>query len=403
MRKYKVKYVDIHDRITTEIVYADSEDNVVAKLSLAKETLKITDKGRIIPTPKIIKDIFHTDRLSPKELADILRNISYTRQSGLTLIDSLNVLSSTGSLKQVMLCHSLLMSLKQGASLADAFAKEARRLPMDVSGVIAASAKADTLNEVLLTLADQLESSVSITNKVRSAMLYPCVILAIAIVVAWYLFVSIIPQVATVIQSIGHATLPDSTLAILGISIFLQEHGLIVILGLIASIMLLVIFFKKIIPRFKDKLALCIPVIGDVLRDGELVRFLNHFAFLLHAGFTTSDAIDAAIRVVNNRFIASGLNRSLKSIVDGYSLTAALAVSDVFTPLELQMINVGEKSGNMYEVCTTLARQLYEQSDRHLQNMIKLIEPAIMIIVGALVGIIMVAIYQPLFELMSIV
>lgn len=403
MHKYKIKYVDAHERVTSETVFAESSEDAVEKLSLAKEILRVSDKGRMMQLPSGIQSVFHMNRVSPKELADILRNISYTRQSGLTVIDSLNVLSSSGSTRQVMLCHALLQSIKEGASLAEAFAKEASRLPMDISGVIAASSKADTLNSVLLSLADQLESAVSITNKIRSAMLYPCVILLIAIVVACYLFMSIIPQVAAVIQGIGNTQLPDSTTAILGISSFLQTNGLLLLIIVIAVGILLAILFKKVFPHFKDKAALCIPVVGDILRDGELVRFLNHFAFLLDAGFTSSDAMDAAIHVINNRFISTSLLKSLQAIADGYSISAALAISDMFSSLELQMITVGEKSGNVSEVCTTLASQLHEQSDRHLQNVIKLVEPAIMIVVGALVGVIMVAIYQPLFELMSIV
>lgn len=403
MHKYKIKYVDIHDRTLVDIVYADDIDTAKNKLTTAVEILKVSDKGKLMRSPEFIRKMFHTDRLSHKELADILRNISYTRQSGLTIIDSLNVLSSTGSVKQIMLCHALLKSLKEGASLADAFAREVYRLPMDVSGIIAASSKADTLNAVLLTLADQLESSIAITNKVRSAMMYPCIILVIAIAVACFLFVSIIPQVATVIQGIGHTSLPDSTMTILGISSFLQENGIFVLTGLIIAIVLVGILFKKVIPKVKDFIVLHIPVIGSILRDEELVRFLNHFAFLLRAGFTSSDAVDAAIRVVNNRCISSNLSHALQAIHDGYSLTAALAGSNMFTSLELQMLNVGETSGNISEVCTTLAKQLYEKSERHLQDMVKLIEPAIMIVVGVLVGIIMVAIYQPLFELMSII
>lgn len=403
MHKYKIKYIDIHERVVSEIVYAESEELATSKLVLSKEIIKISDKGKIMSAPSVIRKLLHTERLSPKELADILRDISYTRQSGLTIIDSLSVLSSTGSIRQIMLCHSLLTSLREGLSLADAFAREKYRLPMDVSGVIAASSKADTLNAVLITLADQLEATVNITNKVKSAMLYPCVILAIAVIVAWYLFVSIIPQVASVIQSIGHTSLPDSTIAILGLSTFLQDNGIVVAIGAVGIILLLLLLFKKVLPRFRDRVVLHIPIVGDVLRDGELVRFLNHFSFLLKAGFTSSDAVDAAIRVTNNCYISASLKRSLKAITDGYSLSSALAISNVFKPLEMQMLNVGEKSGNMPEVCTTLANQLYEQSDRRLQNMIKLVEPAIMIIVGVLVGIIMIAIYQPLFELMSIV
>ena len=165
-----------------------------------------------------------------------LRHLSYTKSAGLSLIDSLMIMSSTGTIRQVTLCNKLLTSMQAGQSLAEAFEEHEYLLPLKISPIIKASSDSGTLETVLMSLAEQLEKSITMSNKIKTAMIYPVIVLIVAFAVTWFLFTTIIPQIADVITTIGDGQLPIMTSIILGIGSFLNTNWLIILLAILAII-----------------------------------------------------------------------------------------------------------------------------------------------------------------------
>lgn len=401
MYKYKIRYKDDHDLPYTTKLYANSPEDATLKLTGAKEIIKITNLGKAMEAPLFIEKMFHINRLKPRELADILRHLSYTKSAGLSLIDSLMIMSSTGTIRQVTLCNKLLTSMQAGQSLAEAFEEHEYLLPLKISPIIKASSDSGTLETVLMSLAEQLEKSITMSNKIKTAMIYPVIVLIVAFAVTWFLFTTIIPQIADVITTIGDGQLPIMTSIILGIGSFLNTNWLIILLAILAIICITVFIVKRKAAIAQSRFALHAPLTGCIVRDSEMVKFYSHFAFLLQAGFTASAALDTAAQIVSNKYLRNCLDMAYKRVLQGYSISEALTMSNVTTTLESQIISIGETSGRLADVSVSISEQLANESDRRLQNLLRIMEPTVMLVIGAIVGVIMIAIYQPLFEMMT--
>ncbi len=403
MHKYKIAYINAFGEEQTVIFYAPGEEYVRLRLVDAAKILYIKDYGQCVPIPKFLQSWLHIYKLSHKEMADLLRSIAYTRQAGLTVIDSLLSLATTGTKSQIFVCNQLLLHLGEGSSLAEAFNLEADYFPLNVGGIIAASSKAGTLNNTLFSLAEQLDDYNKITSKVKTAMTYPVFIILVTIAAVIFLCSSIIPQVAKIIQQINGINLPRSIQVILSLDEFLKTDGIlfITIFGLL--LILLLIMLGSLLHRWKDIILIRIPILGQIIKSGDLVHFLSHFAFLIDAGFSNADAFSASLAVVQNEYARKHLKYSYNAVLEGQTVTNALSLSKLFSRTELQMINVGEKSGELRSVFKLMSRQLSDEADRDSQRLMRLIEPIIMIIIGLIVGIIMLFIYEPLFELVSMI
>lgn len=403
MHKYKVVYIDAFGEERTVVLYAPAENYVNLRLVDAMRILCIKDYGQSIPIPKFLQESLQIYRLSHKEMADLLRNIAYTHQAGLTVIDSLLALAVTGTKRQIYVCNQLLLHLSEGLSLAEAFNIESHLLPLNIGGIIAASSKAGTLDGTLFSLAEQMEDYNKITSKIKTIMAYPLFIVLVTIVAVVFLCSSIIPQVAKIIQEIDGVALPESIQAILRFNEFIKADGSLFITIFCLLLILLLIVLSRLIHKVRDIALIHIPVLGRIIRAGDLVHFLSHFAFLIEAGFSNADAFSASLAVMQNGYLKKHLEQSYKAVIEGQSLTNAMTLSKLFSRAELQMIDVGEKSGALRSVFRLMSKRLSDEADRDSQRFMQLVEPVVMIIIGLLVGAIMLFIYEPLFELVSMI
>lgn len=403
MHKYRITYIDLQGVTTRVIVFAKTPDDAVQRILSLKLIINIRDLGKVIEPPEVLKNVFRLEKLSSRELADILRLLAYTKNAGLSIISSFESLSSAGSKKQILFCSNILDLVRKGSSLADAFQQYEYLLPIHVSSIIRSSSEAGTLSEVLLSLSDQLESNVAVSNKVRTAMIYPAIVLIIAIAVTIFLFTGIIPEVASVLKNLGDAELPTATQIIINTGKFLQQYGLILLGGLVGIIIVVRLAFHKQLMTFKAKFAAKFPFISKVVVSGEMAKFYSHLGFLLKAGFPVDAAVSSAINVMNNAYLKQCLGNSLAAVQHGNNIAEALRISHIVSDVHLQLLYTGSASGRLIEICETLSQQLIDETNRSISRLLKIIEPVIMLIVGGIVGIVMVAVYQPLFEMMTVI
>ena len=403
MHKYRITYIDLQGVTTRVIVFAKTPDDAVQRILSLKLIINIRDLGKVIEPPEVLKNVFRLEKLSSRELADILRLLAYTKNAGLSIINSFESLSSAGSRKQILFCSNILDLVRKGSSLADAFQQYEYLLPIHVSSIIRSSSEAGTLSEVLLSLSDQLESNVAVSNKVRTAMIYPAIVLIIAIAVTIFLFTGIIPEVASVLKNLGDAELPTATQIIINTGKFLQQYGLILLGGLVGIIIVVRLALHKQLMTFKAKFAAKFPFISKVVVSGEMAKFYSHLGFLLKAGFPVDAAVSSAINVMNNTYLKQCLGNSLAAVQHGNNIAEALRISHIVSDVHLQLLYTGSASGRLIEICETLSQQLIDETNRSISRLLKIIEPVIMLIVGGIVGIVMVAVYQPLFEMMIVI
>lgn len=403
MHKYKVVYLDFQETKRRCFVFADSESEALQHIIDLKHTIAVRDFGKLLEPPKLIKDIFHLERLSYRELADILRLLAYTKRAGLSSTGSFETLVSMGTRHQILFCSRVLSLLKNGVSLADAVQQYEYMLPVTISGVLRSSSESDKLYDVLIDLAEQLEQNLSITSKVKTALIYPIIVLAVALLVTIFLFVKIIPEVADILQDLGGSTLPATTQGILALGSFLSHYGILLLMGLALLVFLYLIIFHKKHKWIKAKLRARLPILRRIVMPGELSKFYSHFAFLLSAGFAIDTSLQLAADTCDNEYIKHRLLLAQSFLQRGFSITEALKSTGVINSASLQLIYTGSLSGNLMEVCRSLADQLRDETNRAIARLLKILEPAVMLVIGAIVGVIMVAVYQPLFEMMTVV
>lgn len=403
MHKFKITYMDLQGNKTSSDIFADTQEEAIQRLFGAKSIVSIKDRGKVIEPPAFLKNVLRLEKLSPRELADILRLLAYTKKAGLSTTNSFESLVSTGSRRQILFCSRVLEALKAGNSLAEAIQQVEYMLPLKISGIIKSSSDSGNLYDVLLSLSNQLESNVTTSNNIRTAMIYPMLVLIIAIAVTVFLFSSIIPEIAGVLKNLSNDDLPATTQLILDIGQFFQHYGVVILIGIITFCLIIRIGFNKQYLSVKAKLAATAPLIRKVIVPGEMSKFYSHFAFLLKAGFPVDTALLSASNVLNNSYLQKCILKSHDAISRGYSISEAMRVSGIVNVVNLQLLHTGAGSGRLIDVCETISQQLLDETDRNITRLLKILEPAIMLIVGGIVGIIMIAVYQPLFEMMTIV
>lgn len=403
MHKYKITYLDLQNSKEHISLFAESSEEAIQRVFSLKTIISIRDCGKVIEPPKIFKSIFRLERLSFRELADILRLLAYTKKAGLSITASFETLVTTGSKRQVLFCSRVLELLRKGASLADSIQRYEYMLPLPISGVLRSSSDSGNLYEILLNLAEQLESNVTTTNKIKTAMIYPVIVLVVALAVAVFLFTGIIPEVADILRELGNSELPATTQAVLNVGDFFERYGLLILFGLTFTYVLFRVVCRKKYSLIHSRFLVKAPFFRKIVLPGELSKFYGHFAFLLEAGFPIDDALLSASNVINNLYLQKCILRAHTSVQNGFSIAEAMKYTHIADDITLQLLHTGATSGNLVGVCQTISKQQSDDTNRSIARLLKILEPIIMLVVGAIVGVIMISVYQPLFEMMTVV
>ena len=199
-----------------------------------------------------------------------------------------------------------------------------------------------------------------------------------------------------------NAALPAPTQAVLNISNFLRDRGVLLIAGLIGLVVAYKLFVRKPSGRLAvDKFKLRMPLLGDLLRKSSVSRFTRTLATLLSSGVSILDALNITAKTSGNMVLQQAIKRAMISIAEGETITAPLKDSGVFPPMVTQMISVGEKTGGLDEMLTKIADFYDEEVDAAVAALTSIIEPVIIVIMGAMIGGILIAMYLPMFDIVG--
>jgi type IV pilus assembly protein PilC len=291
--------------------------------------------------------------------------------------------------------------VEAGASLADAMKKHPKVFDPLFTNMIAAGEAGGILDTILKRLAVYIEKAVKLKSQVKSAMIYPIAVIVIAAVVVGVILWKVIPTFANLFAGLG-AELPLPTRVVIAASNGLVRYGAFLIVGLVAASFALKSYYGTPKGRMAiDALVLRMPVLGSLMRKIAVARFCRTLSTLLASGVSILEALDITARTSGNAVIEEAILTTRKSIERGETVAQPLKDTAVFPPMVVQMIGVGEATGALDTMLSKIADFYEEEVDVAVAGLLTLLEPIMIAFLGGIVGGIVIAMYMPIFSLIS--
>ncbi len=332
----------------------------------------------------------------------------FTRQfatmigAGLPMVQCLEILATQMESKE--LCHIISQvkeSVQGGSTLAEALGRHPKVFDHLYVNMVEAGEMGGALDTILVRLAVYREKADALVRKVKGAMVYPTVVAVVAIGVTIAMLTFIVPVFAKMFSGLG-AELPKPTQIVLGISHFLKGYFLYLVLGTFAFTAGFIYWVRTESGRAMfDAGLLKAPVFGNLVRKSSVARFTRTLGTLISSGVSILDALEITAKTAGNVVIAKAIRKSVLSIAEGDTITAPLKETGVFPPMVTQMISVGEKTGGLDEMLNKIADFYDEEVDQAVSALTSLIEPVIIVFMGAIIGGILIAMYLPMFDIIG--
>ncbi|UCD11797.1 MAG: type II secretion system F family protein [Nitrospinaceae bacterium] len=377
-------------------VEAEDEKSAVAKLKL--QNIRVTS----IRKKKARSEFFgpKKQKITGRDLVIFTRQFSTMVDAGLPLVQCLDILGKQADNKTF---GDIILQVKNnieiGGDLSDSMRKHPKVFDELFTNLVEAGETGGILDVILKRLAEYIEKAEALKKRVKSAMVYPAVIITVAVGVVAFLMVFVIPAFATMFEGAGQ-DLPGPTKVVLMVSDFFRTKWYYMLIGGAAIYFL----FKKIYATDKgrieiDRTALKLPVVGVLIRKVSVAKFTRTLGTLVASGVPIIEALDICARTSGNKIVELAVVKTIESIKEGESISAPLAREDVFPPMVIQMIDVGENSGSLDSMLMKIADFYDEEVDAAVSALTSLLEPMLMVFLGILVGFIVVAMYLPIFKL----
>jgi type IV pilus assembly protein PilC len=337
-----------------------------------------------------------------QEVSRFTRQFATMIGAGLPMVQCLEVLAAQSENKELAKIVSQVKDGVQGGStLSEALARHNKVFDQLYTNMVEAGEMGGALDAILQRLASYREKADRLVRKVKGAMVYPAVIVFVAIAVTVGMLAFIVPVFAKMFGGLN-AELPMPTQVVLQISHFLKANFLYLVLATIGAFAALAWYRKTPAGALvTDKILLRSPVLGTLVRKSSVARFTRTLGTLLASGVSILDALDITAKTAGNTVIARAIHKSVMSIAEGDTITAPLKASGVFPPMVTQMISVGEKTGGLDEMLTKIADFYDEEVDEAVSALTSIIEPIIIVFMGIVIGAILVAMYLPMFDIIG--
>jgi type IV pilus assembly protein PilC len=346
---------------------------------------------------------FLSGKTSLKDKIILTQQLAVMIKSGLSVVDALDALKGEVSNKKFAKeIGEIINDVKGGTQLSDAMAKFPDSFSEVYVNTVKSGEKSGKLDSVLDGLTVQLEKDYEISSKLRGAMVYPIFVMITLIVVMAVILIVIIPQLKLIFDDAG-APLPALTRAIVAISFFLKNNIIWIVIG-IAILSVLISYFAKTKEgrHLFDSMKLHIPVLGNLFKKTYMAKFTRTFAGLTSAGLPLLDIFETSKRVIGNVLYEEELDRMIKKVEVGQSVSKVLKESKLFPAIIGQLASVGEKSGSMDKVFESMANFFDKDVENITNNLSTLLEPILMIVMGAGIGLIIMSVLQPIYGLVNV-
>ncbi|HOP61690.1 MAG TPA: type II secretion system F family protein [Candidatus Saccharicenans sp.] len=344
------------------------------------------------------------EKVKLKELSFFSRQLSVLIDAELPLIQSLGLLAEQQKNKYfARVITEVKEDVEAGAALNQALRKHPKVFDDLYCNLVASGEQSGSLDTMLRRLADYQESMLKLRAKVKQAMIYPTAIVAFAIIVAIFMLWKVIPVFGGIYQELG-AQLPGLTAAVLGLSNFVSDYIVFIVVGLIAIIVLYRQWSKTPAGReIVDRTKLKLPIMGNLMQKISLSRFTRTLSTLIGGGVPMLESLKIASTTTDNVIIERQVLNARQMVSEGKNLHESLkkASQDQFPAMMIQMVNVGESTGTLDEMLGKLANFFDDEVDNAVSSLLSALEPLVLIFVGGIVGTLVISMYLPLFNLIQ--
>ncbi|HHV35405.1 MAG TPA: type II secretion system F family protein [Syntrophomonadaceae bacterium] len=339
-------------------------------------------------------------RVRIRELAVFCRQFAIMNAAGIPLLQSLHDLGeqTTDKLLQKVISEAV-VSLERGKSLSEAFHANSDSLPPIMINMLTAAEVSGSLDLALERLADNFEKEVQVREKIKSALTYPVLVAVVALLAVAVLLVYVVPIFVDVFEQVG-ASLPAATRLLLALSSVLRQYSPVVVLSL--PLLFLAVKYAqkiKIVYTTRDRLFLTLPGVSSITIGITISRFAHTLSMLLKSGLPLLESLAVTEKVVGNSIAALEISEARRGIEAGERIAPAFLKSRVFPKMIVSMIETGEESGALVEILEKLGSYYDQDVEVTITRMASLLEPALITVVGIMVGFIALSIYLPLFGL----
>jgi type IV pilus assembly protein PilC len=381
----------------------EADNEAIARQLLVRKGLNIKsfktkpkDIGEYIPALQPgVKD---------KDLVIFVRQFSTMIDAGLPLVQALDILKeqqSNPTFKRVI--KQVKRDVEEGSTLSDAIKKHPKVFDNLFVNLVAAGEMGGILDVILSRLAAYIEKMANLKKKVKGAMTYPGIVLAIAFIVITVILIYVIPVFAALFKDAG-ASLPALTLMVMNLSDFAQRYVHWIILSVILLIFLLRRFRRTERGRdLTDRLLLRLPVFGTLIRKVAVARFTRTLGTMLSSGVPILDGLDIVASSAGNTVIEKAIRKARNAIAEGRPVAEPLQETKVFPIMVTQMIAVGEATGALDAMLGKVADFYDEEVDNAVDALTSMLEPIMIVFLGATVGVLLIAMYLPIFQMADVV
>jgi type IV pilus assembly protein PilC len=395
----KYRYTAIDASGDTESGVVEGRSIVAARSALLSRQL---DVQSLAESRRWTKIEVTTKKIKPVDVMNFSRQMGAFLRAGIPILEALDALEEDCS--NPVLRRTLVEvgdALRAGSSFSEAIAEHSGVFPPYYVGILRSAELTGNLDVVLDQLAVYIERDLETRRAVKAALTYPMVIAVMAVVTVTVLVGFVLPRFKTFFADFN-AELPLATRILLGFTDFLTQWWPVILGGTVVVVVGSMVFFRTESGRYtRDRVALAMPVVGGVVRYGVVERFCRVLASMMHAGVPVPEAMDAATTATNNRVYQRGLVDVKQAMLRGEGLSRPIGDTKLFPGVASQMISVGERTGTLDDQLEITADFYNGELTHELKRLTSLFEPAIIIVMGVIVGFVAVALVSAMYGIFN--
>lgn len=399
MQKFKYTAVNVNKKKFTGVFLAENVSEL--KSQLAKQGLYLMS-SKVVKNDKPSLTLSLSGKIPIKELTTFSRQFAIMINAGISIVDSIGSLKnqpySAFFRQSLSIIHE---NLNEGMMLSEALKKQKRAYPEFFTSMIYIGESSGSLDDILFNLAEYYENDTSIKSKTKSAFVYPGVLMVLMVGVIALMMLFVIPTFQKSLAELD-VQMPPLTQFVFDLSNAVVDNILNIVITIVSTIIILFIFGRTKPGRyFYDTLKYNLPIIKNVQRNLMTSRFARAFGLLLSGGTDMLEALNMISRVLGNKFVEKRFKLAVKDIERGVNITLALDTYKIFQQMLIQMISVGERSGELDTVLLNSCKFFDQEVEDSLKAMTSAIQPVLLIIMGAVIGTMFLAVYSPILSIMQ--
>lgn len=345
-------------------------------------------------------------KIKKEDIAVFLENLSFLLGCGYTAFDAVTWVCEGTKVKRdaeakriQYIGNTLLTDLREGYALSTAMLHNPQFFD-DYAKQVEAAEESDQVAEVLDQIVTNIREAGDLKHKIKSAMMYPAMVLTITVVVTWYLFTNVIPGILDTLASVGGGDIPPLTQMVMDITAWMQIYSVPTILMLIAIILILVILAKGPMKMQFCRLYTRLPLISKITLASNVTSWMQSMRYMLYAGSPMAHAMSTAAESMTNIYLKKQASEAYYLFAtSGIPVPEALKSCSFLSAMEISTINVGLESGQVTEILYRLGKKRKEETDKAIHAFTTALNPVIICILGAVVGVIMLSVYGPLINI----